>query len=58
MGIYNISIAAPQVVAAIGSGGLFWILGRLGVDDREAVGWVIRLGGLSSLAAAWLALGI
>jgi solute carrier family 45 protein 1/2/4 len=58
MGIYNVSIATPQIIAAIGSSCLFWILGRLGIDDGEAVGWIIRLGGLSSLAAAWLALGI
>ena len=58
MGIYNFSIAAPQILAAIGSSCLFWILGRLGMDNGEAVGWVIGLGGLSSLAAAWLTLGI
>jgi solute carrier family 45 protein 1/2/4 len=58
MGIYNVSIAAPQILAAVGSGCLLWIFGRLGIDDGEAVGWVIGLGGLSSLAAAWLTIRI
>jgi solute carrier family 45 protein 1/2/4 len=58
MGIYNVSIAAPQILAAIGSSCFFWILGRLGIDDGETVGWVIGLGGLSSLAAAWFTLSI
>ncbi|KAE9364790.1 hypothetical protein N431DRAFT_474362 [Stipitochalara longipes BDJ] len=58
MGIYNVSIAAPQILAAIGSSCLFWILGRLGIDNGEAVGWVIGLGGLSNLAAAWFTLRI
>lgn len=58
MGIYNVSIATPQILAAVGSSCIFWIFGRLGIDDVEAVGWVIGLGGLSSLAAAWLTLRI
>lgn len=56
MGIYNVSIATPQILAAIGCSCMFWILGRSGLNDGEAVGWVIRLGGVSSLAATWLIL--
>lgn len=56
MAIYNVSIATPQILAALGCSSMFWILGRFGLNDGEAVGWVIRLGGVSSLAAAWLIL--
>lgn len=55
MSIYNISIAAPQILAAILSSCMFWVLGRMGVDSSSAVGWVIGLGGLANLVAAWVA---
>jgi solute carrier family 45 protein 1/2/4 len=58
MGVYNAAIAAPQIVAALGSSGILWVLGRWGFDDGEAVGWVIRIWGLAGLVAAWLAAGI
>jgi solute carrier family 45, member 1/2/4 len=58
MGIYNIAIAAPQIVAALGGSGIFWFLRWCGFDDTDVVGWVIRIGGLAGLVAAWLAAGI
>lgn len=58
MGVYNVAIAAPQIVAAVGSSALFWALGRWGVEEGDAVGWVIRIGGLAGVVAAWLAAGI
>jgi solute carrier family 45 protein 1/2/4 len=58
MGIYNFSMAVPQIVAAIGSSGIFWLLSERGLDDAEVAGWVIRTGGLSALLAACLTLGI
>ena len=58
MGVYNVAIATPQIVAAVGSSVLFWLLGRWGLDEGEVVGWVISIGGLSGFVAAWLALGI
>jgi len=58
MGVYNAAIAAPQLFAAIGSSGMFWILTDVGWEDNEAVGWVIRIGGLAGLIAAWLTLGL
>jgi len=58
MGVYNVAIAAPQIVAALGSSGILWVLGWWGFDDGEAVGWVIRIWGLAGLVAAWLAAGI
>ena len=58
MGVHNMAIATPQIVAAVGSSGLFWILGRWGIIDGEATGWVLRVGGLAGFVAAWLAAGI
>ena len=58
MGVHNISIAAPQIVAAVGSSALFWVLGRWGINGGEAIGWVLRAGGLAGFVAAWLAAGI
>jgi solute carrier family 45 protein 1/2/4 len=58
MGVYNAAIAAPQLFAAMGSSGMFWILTKTGWEDNEAVGWVIRIGGLAGLVAAWLTLGL
>lgn len=58
MGVHNMAIATPQIVAAIGSSALFWALGRWGVVNGEATGWVLRAGGLAGFVAAWLAAGI
>ncbi len=58
MGVHNMAIATPQIVAAVGSSALFWVLGRWGVVDGEAIGWVLRVGGLASFVAAWLSVGI
>ncbi len=58
MGVHNMAIATPQIVAAIGSSALFWALGRWGVVYGEATGWVLRAGGLAGFVAAWLAAGI
>ncbi|ESZ97219.1 hypothetical protein SBOR_2413 [Sclerotinia borealis F-4128] len=55
MGLYNIAIALPQIIAAIQGSLVFWVLGEVGVVGTEAMGWVIRLGCLGSMIAAWLA---
>jgi solute carrier family 45 protein 1/2/4 len=52
LGLYNISIATPQIVAAVQGSAVFWMLGRVGVTGGEAMGWVIRLGSLAGLVAA------
>ncbi|PQE10818.1 sucrose transporter protein [Rutstroemia sp. NJR-2017a BBW] len=52
LGLYNISIATPQIVAAVQGSAVFWMLGRVGVMGGEAMGWVIRLGSLAALVAA------
>lgn len=58
MGIFNLAIAAPQIVAALGSSIIFGVLRWWELDETEAVGFVIRIWGLASLGAAWLAAGI
>ncbi|QSZ37698.1 hypothetical protein DSL72_008797 [Monilinia vaccinii-corymbosi] len=55
MGLYNIAIALPQIIAAIQGSLVFWVLEEVGVVGTEAMGWVIRLGCLGSICAAWLA---
>ncbi|KAI9641236.1 hypothetical protein NHQ30_010036 [Ciborinia camelliae] len=58
MGLYNIAIALPQIIAAIQGSLVFWMLGEVGVVGTEAMGWVVRLGCLGSMFAAWLADGL
>ncbi|APA15185.1 hypothetical protein sscle_14g099550 [Sclerotinia sclerotiorum 1980 UF-70] len=55
MGIYNIAIALPQIIAAVQGSLIFWVLGEIGIVGTEAMGWMIRLGCLGSMFAAWLA---
>ncbi len=55
MGMQNMAIATPQMVAAVVCSMLFWLLGRYGMSGGAAAGWVIRLVGLSGFVAAWLA---
>ncbi|KAH7336208.1 MFS sugar transporter-like protein [Rhexocercosporidium sp. MPI-PUGE-AT-0058] len=43
------------IIAAVLSSCTFWFLGRLGADPNSVVGWVIRLGVLANLGAAWIA---
>lgn len=58
MGVFNLAIAAPQIVAALGSSIIFGVLRWCEFDETEVVGFVIRIWGLASLGAAWLAAGI
>ncbi|KAF7944312.1 hypothetical protein EAE96_010710 [Botrytis aclada] len=55
MGLFNMAIALPQIIAALQGSLVFWALGEVGVIGIEAMGWVIRLGCLGSMFAAWLA---
>ena len=56
LGLHNVAIAAPQIIATLGSSFVFRLLqkGR-GESGDDSVGWVLRLGGLAALAAAWMA---
>lgn len=55
LGIHNVSIAAPQVIATLVSSVIFKLLqkprGSLGDDS---VAWVLRFGGLAALVAAYM----
>ena len=52
MGLHNVAIAAPQVLAALLCSGVFKVLGMAGVED--ALGWVLRVAGLAMLGAVWV----
>jgi solute carrier family 45 protein 1/2/4 len=49
MGLHNSAISAPQILAALASGIIFWLV------PRDGLGWVMRFGGCSTLLAAWFA---
>ncbi|KAK0110641.1 hypothetical protein ONS96_002244 [Cadophora gregata f. sp. sojae] len=52
MGVHNIAIAMPQMLSAVLNSAIFWSCRQLGVDDREAMAWVLRMGVLVALGAA------
>jgi len=55
LGIHNVSISAPQVVATIVGSLLFkWLQKPRGTPGDESVAWFFRLAGLCAVAAAWL----
>jgi solute carrier family 45 protein 1/2/4 len=53
MGLHNCAISAPQILAALACGGIFWLAPRFGSQD--GIGWVLRFGGCGGLIASWLA---
>ncbi|KAI9810571.1 MAG: hypothetical protein M1832_001241 [Thelocarpon impressellum] len=56
LGLHNVAIAAPQIIATLGSSVLFRLLQRpRGTPGDDSVGWVLRVGALASLAAAFVA---
>jgi solute carrier family 45 protein 1/2/4 len=55
LGIHNVSIAAPQVIATLASSVIFKFLQKpRGSMGDESVAWVLRLGGLAALCAAYM----
>lgn len=55
LGIHNVAIAAPQVIATLVSSVIFKILQKpRGSVGDDSVAWVLRFGGLAALVAAWL----
>lgn len=59
LGIHNVAIAAPQVIATLISAILFKILQKpRGTAGDTSVAWVLRFGGLCALVAAWLTLRV
>lgn len=55
LGLHNLAISAPQIVAAVGSSMLFWTLERVGIVGTDAIGWLFMLGVFPAGAAAWWA---
>ncbi|KAF2474022.1 MFS general substrate transporter [Lindgomyces ingoldianus] len=54
LGIHNVAIAAPQVIATLVSSIIFRILQKpRGSPGDESVAWVLRLGGCCAVVAAW-----
>lgn len=59
LGIHNVAIAAPQVIATLVSSAIFRALQKpRGSTGDDSVAWVLRFGGLATLVAAWLTLRI
>ncbi|KAF2128627.1 hypothetical protein P153DRAFT_432233 [Dothidotthia symphoricarpi CBS 119687] len=59
LGIHNVAIAAPQVIATLVSAVLFRLLQKpRGVAGDNSVAWVLRFGGICALVAAWLTLRV
>ncbi|KAF2087025.1 MFS general substrate transporter, partial [Saccharata proteae CBS 121410] len=55
LGIHNVAIAAPQVLATLVSSLIFRALQKpRGTPGDESVAWVLRFGGCCALLAAWL----
>jgi solute carrier family 45 protein 1/2/4 len=55
MGLHNVAIASPQVVAAVGSTIIFWMLDGMDHGPQDSsIGWVLRLSALPALVAAVL----
>ena len=55
LGIHNVAIAAPQVVATLVSSAIFGALQKpRGSVGDDSVAWVLRFGGLAALGAACL----
>lgn len=55
LGIHNVAIAAPQVVATLVSSAIFKALQKpRGAVGDDSVAWVLRFGGIFALVAAWL----
>jgi len=55
LGIHNVAIASPQIVATLVSSAIFRALQQpRGTVGDNSVGWVMRFGGLAAIGAAWL----
>ncbi|KAK3716801.1 hypothetical protein LTR37_006151 [Vermiconidia calcicola] len=55
LGIHNVAIAAPQVIATLVSSAIFRALQKpRGSVGDDSVAWVLRFGGCAALIAAWL----
>lgn len=56
LGIHNVAVSAPQVFATLLSSLVFRALQKpRGATGDDSVGWVLRLGGMCAIGAAWFA---
>jgi solute carrier family 45 protein 1/2/4 len=53
MGLHNCAISAPQILAALVCGTIFWGFPKIGVQD--SIGWVLRFGAVGGFVASFLA---
>ncbi|KAF2238556.1 hypothetical protein EV356DRAFT_440121 [Viridothelium virens] len=59
LGIHNVALAAPQVIATLVSSAIFKALQKpRGSVGDESVAWVLRFGGVCALLAAWLTMRV
>ncbi len=55
LGLHNVAIAAPQIIATLVSSAIFkGVQKERGVAGDESVGWVLRFGGVAALVAAYM----
>lgn len=55
LGIHNVAVSFPQIIATLISSGIFQALQRRrGEAGDDSVGWVLRFGGCAALGAAFL----
>lgn len=55
LGLHNVAIAAPQIIATLVSSAIFKMAQRdRGVAGDDSVGWVLRFGGVAALIAAYM----
>ncbi|KAK0514369.1 hypothetical protein JMJ35_002986 [Cladonia borealis] len=52
MGLHNVAISSPQIIAALACSGIFGLAKMLG--SQTGTGWVLRAGGSAALGAAYL----
>ncbi|KAI9845451.1 MAG: hypothetical protein M1838_001732 [Thelocarpon superellum] len=56
LGLHNVAIAAPQIIATVGSSLIFRALQKpRGTAGDDSVGWVLRAGAVFTLIAAYMA---
>ncbi len=59
LGLHNVAISTPQILATLISSVVFRALQKeRGVPGDSSVGWVLRIGGMAALVAAWWGRGL
>jgi solute carrier family 45 protein 1/2/4 len=59
LGIHNVAVSAPQVIATLISSVVFKFLSKpRGTPGDESVAWCMRIGAIFTLLAAWLTLRV